>query len=111
MKEIIQIVMSMYDSYNGTGMQMALFFASLIYLIVYKKDKDKKYLFLGYTLLFFIVCFCPVTAKIIMNVCIGQEVYWLYGGADPDADREKKQTVSVIVYDVSRGRADWNKCL
>lgn len=76
MKEIIQIVMSMYDSYNGTGMQMALFFASLIYLIVYKKDKDKKYLFLGYTLLFFIVCFCPVTAKIIMNVCIGQEVYW-----------------------------------
>ena len=35
----------MYDSYNGTGMQMALFFASLIYLIVYKKDKDKKYLF------------------------------------------------------------------
>ena len=45
MKEIIQIVMSMYDSYNGTGMQMALFFASLIYLIVYKKDKDKKYLF------------------------------------------------------------------
>lgn len=66
----------MYDSYNGTGMQMALFFACLIYLIVQKREKEKKYLFAGYTLLFFIICFFPVTAKIIMEVCIGESVYW-----------------------------------
>lgn len=76
MREILNVVMSMYKDYNGSGMQMALFFACLIYLIVQKKDKEQRYLFLGYTLLFFVICFCPVTAKAIMEVCIGETVYW-----------------------------------
>ena len=76
MRETVRAVLSMYDSYNGTGMQMALFFSCLIYLAVQKKEKEKQYLFAGYTLLFFIICFFPVTAKIIMEVCIGEEVYW-----------------------------------
>lgn len=75
MREILNVVMSMYDDYNGTGMQMALFFACLIYLLVQKKDKEKHYVFLGYTLLFFILCFCPMTAKVIM-ICIEETVYW-----------------------------------
>ncbi len=76
MREVLTIVKSMYDSYNGTGMQFALFFACILYLLVQKKEKEKRYLFAGYTLLFFIICFFPVTAKIIMKVCIGEEVYW-----------------------------------
>lgn len=75
-REVLTIVKSMYDSYNGTGMQFALFFACILYLLVQKKEKEKRYLFAGYTLLFFIICFFPVTAKIIMKVCIGEEVYW-----------------------------------
>ncbi|MBO5372524.1 MAG: MBL fold metallo-hydrolase [Lachnospiraceae bacterium] len=75
MRETFDFVISMYDTYNGTGMHMALFFACLIYLIVQKKEKDKRYLFLGYTLLFFILCFFPITAKVILS-CVGQEVYW-----------------------------------
>lgn len=66
----------MYDDYNGSGMQMGLFFACLIYLAVQKKEKEKNHLFLGYTLLFFIICFFPLTAKVIMRVCIEEEVYW-----------------------------------
>lgn len=76
MKETLDVVKSMYDIYNGTGMQMALFFACLIYLFFQKKEKEKRFLFLGYTLLFFLICFFPVTAKIIMEVCIGKSVYW-----------------------------------
>lgn len=76
MRETFRVVMSMYDSYNGTGMQFALCFACLIYLLIQKKEKEKRFLFLGYTLLFFIICFFPLTAKIIMQVCIGEEVYW-----------------------------------
>ena len=76
MRETLHVVKSMYDSYNGTGMQFALCFACLIYLMIQKKDKEKRFLFLGYALLFFIICFFPVTAKIIMKVCIGKEVYW-----------------------------------
>lgn len=71
--ETFQHVMSMYDSYNGGGMQMALFLACVLYLAAQKKDT--KYLFAGYTLLFFAVCFFPLTAKVIIK-CIGANVYW-----------------------------------
>lgn len=64
----------MYDNYNGTGMHMALFFTAVLYLLLQKKD-EKRYVFLGYTLLFFIICFFPLTAKIII-ACIGKTVYW-----------------------------------
>lgn len=74
MREIFEFVKSMYDNYNGTGMHMALFFAAVLYLLVQKKD-EKRYVFLGYTLLFFIICFFPLTAKIII-ACIGKTVYW-----------------------------------
>lgn len=75
MKATLENVMSMYDSYNGTGMHLALFFASLLYLYVQKKDEKKRFLFLGYSLLFFILFFFPVTAKLV-TACIGEEVYW-----------------------------------
>ena len=84
MREIFDIVMSMYDTYNGTGMHMALFFASLLYLIYQsmkkdapKEEADKRYLFIGYTIVFFIICFFPLTAKIIMKLLgTGENVYW-----------------------------------
>lgn len=78
MRELLVFVKSAYDDYNGTGMQMALFFSAILYLIVEKKEKeaDKRYLFLGYTLLLFFILFFPVTAKIITRYCIGEGVYW-----------------------------------
>lgn len=75
MIDSFKTAVSAYQNYNGTGMQMALFFASLIYLLIQKKDKDKRFFFAGYTLLFFIICFFPLTAKLIMEG-IGKEVYW-----------------------------------
>lgn len=69
----------MYDTYNGTGMHMALFFACILYLVLQKKEKEKRYLFVGYTLLFMVVCCLPFTAKILMNLLgaeEGENVYW-----------------------------------
>ncbi|MBO5303762.1 MAG: MBL fold metallo-hydrolase [Lachnospiraceae bacterium] len=87
MREIFELVMSMYDTYNGTGMHMALFFACIIYLVGFSMQKkkteesaaeaDKRFLFIGYTLLFFIICFFPLTAKVIMKLLgNGGNVYW-----------------------------------
>lgn len=84
MREIFDVVMSMYDTYNGTGMHMALFFACLLYLIyqsmskhAQKEEADKRYLFIGYTGIFFVLCFFPLTAKIIMKLLgSGENVYW-----------------------------------
>lgn len=76
MRQAFETAYSMYMNYNGFGMHMALFFASLIFLLIQKKDKEKKFLFVGYALLFFIICFFPLTAKIIMEYCVGADVYW-----------------------------------
>lgn len=75
MKATLDTVMSMYKNYNGTGMQLALFFACLLYLFLQKKEKEKRFLFIGYALLFFIIFFFPLSAKCIM-ACIGEDVYW-----------------------------------
>lgn len=96
MRETLHVVKSMYDSYNGTGMQMALFFACLVYLLVQKKEKDKRYLFVGYTLLFFVIVFFPVTAKLIMD-CIGGEVYWRMFWLLPTAAVTAYTAVQVLV--------------
>lgn len=97
MREVLNDVISMYHDYNGMGMQMALFFACLVYLVIQKKEDTKRYLFLGYTLLFFIICFFPVTAKIIMEVCIGKKVYWRMFWLLPSAVVTAYTAVLVIV--------------
>lgn len=103
MRETFRAVMSMYDSYNGTGMQMALFFACLIYLIVQKREKEKRYLFAGYTLLFFLICFFPVTAKAIM-ACIGGEVYWRMFWLLPTAAVTAYTAVQVLMQTEGKGK-------
>lgn len=104
MKETLDIVMSMYDSYNGTGMQLALFFACLLYLFFQKKDEEKRFFFLGYALLFFIIFFCPVTAKIIMEACIGRTVYWRMFWLLPSAIVTAYTAVLVIMRAQGRAR-------
>lgn len=77
MREVLVSIRDMYASYNGSGMHLALFFACILYLIVNKKEKEKRYLFVGYTLLFFILAFFPLTAKVIMKLLdSGENVYW-----------------------------------
>lgn len=66
----------MYMNYNGFGMQMALYFAALLFIVFQKKEVDKKVFFVGYAALFFLISFFPLSAKIIMEYCIGAEVYW-----------------------------------
>lgn len=62
--------------YLGDSWQYALFLAALFYLLFCSEDKKTKKLFAGYTMAFLVVFFCPVTAKIIMEFCVGELVYW-----------------------------------
>lgn len=105
MREVIHMIQSMYNSYNGTGMHMALFFACLVYWMVQKKDKEKRYLFLGYSLLFFFICFCPVTAKIIQKLLgNGENVYWRMFWLLPTAIITAYTAVVILMHMEEKGK-------
>lgn len=81
MLEIFELAKKAFIQYVGNGYQIYLL-GFVIFLMIYfgYKNKGKKdkinLLFFIYVCLFFIVFFCPITAKIIMDYCVGRSVYW-----------------------------------
>lgn len=76
MLEIFGLTKEAYKLYAANGMHIALFLAALIALACLAGEKEIKKLFVGYSVIFFVIYFCPLTAKIIMDYCIGRDVYW-----------------------------------
>lgn len=79
MGEILHAAWETYLQYNGMAMHMGLFLAMLLFLHVFHKTETERvnaYFLSGYAGLFFLIFFCPLTAKIIMDYCIGAGVYW-----------------------------------
>lgn len=76
---MVEIVSNCFDKYNqyfGDGIYLTLYFISIIVLVLFEKEKNKKYLFIGQMILFTIIYWCPITAYIIAEYCIGTNVYW-----------------------------------
>lgn len=76
MADIVNSSKYMYELYFLNGIYLAFYVLSLLYLLVYEKNKLTKKLFIGQVLLFSVIYWCPVTAYIIAEYCIGREVYW-----------------------------------
>ncbi|MCI8326340.1 MAG: hypothetical protein HFI37_01025 [Lachnospiraceae bacterium] len=78
MKNVVQIAIAHFWGFNGVGMHLALFFATLLYLFAVKKKGEEKTrnLILGYSFAFAMVYVFPMSAYIIMEYCIGEAVYW-----------------------------------
>lgn len=79
MGEILRTAWETYAQYNGMAMHMGLFLTALLFLHVFHKtdtERANAYFLSGYTGVFFLIFFCPLTAKIIMDYCIGADVYW-----------------------------------
>ncbi len=79
MIEVLHTAWETYAQYNGTAMHMGVFLAALLFLHVFHKTETERanaYFLSGYTWIFFLIFFCPLTAKIIMDYCIGADVYW-----------------------------------
>lgn len=62
--------------YNGHGWHLILFLLALGYLCVCRREKEHRKFWVSYTVVFAVIFFCPLTAKIIMDYCIGESVYW-----------------------------------
>lgn len=78
MTDIINITKDMYIRFQGSGDHFLLFWVSLLGLILWnKKNNQKINLFLViYSSILMIIFICPITAKIIMEYCVGYSVYW-----------------------------------
>ena len=75
MLEELKISMEWARQYNDEGLHVILLLFALIYIWRNKEEKHHRKLFIGYTLLFFFVYFCPLTSFIITKA-IGHTVYW-----------------------------------
>lgn len=78
MIEILNIIKQMYTNFQGSGSHMLLFWISLLGLILWthkNNQKINKFLIL-YSIILMFIFVCPITAKIIMDYCIGRDVYW-----------------------------------
>lgn len=79
MKEVIGVSWNTYLGFKGGGMHMGLYFAAVLFLaLLSRTDNEKRnnYLLSGYSILFWGIFFFPLTAKIIVEYCIGSNVYW-----------------------------------
>lgn len=79
MREIITKTWETFLQFKGMGMHLGLYFAAALFLNSLsktKREKDGSSLLSGYSLVFWGIFFFPVTAKIIIDYCIGDSVYW-----------------------------------
>jgi len=76
MTDILKTAVKMIGWYVGESWQYALFLLALLYLLLSRQERDKRRLFAAYTGVFAFLYFCPLTARIIMEYCIGELVYW-----------------------------------
>lgn len=76
MKEAWDLAAQWFQAYIGTGFYHILYLICLIWIMRDSRiDRKWKYLFGGYTILFLILYYFPVTARIIASL-IGGNVYW-----------------------------------
>lgn len=79
MREVFHTAWEVYGQFIGTGMHIGLFLTALLFLNGTPKanaERARVSLLSGYSMVFFGIYFFPVTAKVIMEYCIGAEVYW-----------------------------------
>lgn len=76
MSEIFSICKNMFYMFYGNQIQILFIVLAIVFLLMQKKtDKISKRMLL-YMVIFAVIYSCPITAKIIMDYCIGRAVYW-----------------------------------
>lgn len=61
--------------FNDEGLHFIIMFLALVYILLRKEEVCHRRLFIGYSLIFTVVYFCPLTSWLITKA-IGKLVYW-----------------------------------
>ena len=73
LKESMEIIINAYKSYQGTGMYLALFFISILYLYITEKDDNKKVFFVYYPFLALFIIINPIFYKFAIRKILKNE--------------------------------------
>lgn len=76
MRSVIEAAIVHFQKFTENGIYLGLFFMAVLYLMAEKKEQENRKLFCGYTIVFAVLYWFPITAYIIMKYCIGELVYW-----------------------------------
>lgn len=78
MSILLKNIWDNYTIYNGSGSYMLIILMCYAYFILrgYRDCNEAVKKILMFSLLVMLVYWCPITAYIIMEFCIGEEVYW-----------------------------------
>lgn len=78
MLNVLNSAFEKYQEYQGNGFQMTIFWIALIWLALEYHHREEKEVSVieTYVIGVVVVFFCPLTAWIIMEYCIGELVYW-----------------------------------
>ena len=74
--ELFQKIAVCFQKYCGMGAQFLLFLCAMFCLAMREKNKKLYQILNQYTIFIIALMIFPVTAIIIMDYCIGEEVYW-----------------------------------
>lgn len=75
--ELMERVMTCFDKFCGTGMMMALFLLSLLFLFLKEKNKTNRLLFVYVPFVTLLLYFCPLWAWVVYTL-IGEDLYWRF---------------------------------
>lgn len=76
MNETKMFIVNWIQSYVGHSYQWILFFTCIIIILFNKEAKKIKWPIFFYVVIFTVLYCWPISAKIIMEYCIGDIVYW-----------------------------------
>ena len=76
MAQIFGRIIDCYQKYSGKGEQFVLFLLALCFLVFFKKNVKVYGRIRWYSYFVMAVMICPLTAVVIMDYLIGEEVYW-----------------------------------
>ncbi|MDY4837969.1 MAG: hypothetical protein SO160_00225 [Lachnospiraceae bacterium] len=74
--ELFRKIAVCFQLYSGMGAQFLLFLCAMCFLAIHEKNKKIYQILNQYTGFIIALMVFPVTAVIIMEYCIGEEVYW-----------------------------------
>lgn len=71
----IEVIKNTFLEYKGTGMYIALFFVSMLYIFLKEKDKKVKTFFVYFPIIILLIVLNPIFNKIVSHI-FTESIYW-----------------------------------
>lgn len=74
--DIFVRILNSFQRFSGEGTYLILFLCGVFFIYLHEKRKKVRLAFVSYSVVILLLMIFPVTALVIMDYLIGEEVYW-----------------------------------